>query len=94
MTSMTSNKLIAREFVYVLTLAGVFAGTPLCWAETDSRAALSHKGPNVKIDSSELEPFSLNEKTEPKEKPPVFYSDQNSSIELNDNGEANLNTRF
>ena len=85
---------MAGEFVYVLILTGLFAGTPLCWAETDPRAAISRKGPNVRIDSSELEPFSLNEKTEPREKPAVFYSDQNSSVELNDDGEANLNTRF
>ena len=53
-----------------------------------------HKSTNVTVESSKLEPFSIDEKTEPENKRATFYSDQNSSVDINENGEPNLNMRF
>lgn len=52
------------------------------------------KGTHVTVESSELQPLSINEKTEPKDKRVVFYSDKDSSVDINENGEPNLNMRF
>ena len=68
--------------------------TPLLAAEEIAGAHSSHKNTNVTVTNSDLEPFSLNDKTEPKEGRPTFYSDQNASVDINENGEPNLNTRF
>ena len=62
--------------------------------EANESAPPPHKNINVTVESSQLEPFSIDEKTEPKEKRAVFYSDQNSSVDINENGEPNLNMRF
>ena len=62
--------------------------------EASELGPISHKSTNVTVKSSELQPFSINEETEPKNKRTVFYSDQNSSVDVNENGEPNLNMRF
>ena len=74
----------------------VFAG--VCFFNAASKAAepsaSSRKSTNVTVDSSKLEPLSIDEKTQPKNKRPTFYADQNSSVDINENGEPNLNMRF
>ncbi len=59
-----------------------------------SEASSTQKGPNVKIDTADLGLISLNEKTEPKEKRPVFYADGNTSLDINEDGDPNINMRF
>ena len=49
---------------------------------------------NITIDTNDLGPISLNEKTEMKEKKPIIYQDDRVSFDFNDNSEPNINTRF
>ncbi len=72
----------------------LFAIVPAVSASEIGGASVLHKSTNVTVDSSNLEPFSLNEKTGSKEDYAASYSDQNSGIEVNDKGESNLNMRF
>lgn len=51
------------------------------------------KGPNVSIDSSELEPFDINKKTDPEQKPEI-YVDQNTTIGFNDDAQPSVGMRF
>ena len=74
--------------------AAVLSGFLSARGEAAESNISPHKSTNVTVESSQLEPFSINEKTEPKEKRAVFYSDQNSSVDINENGEPNLNMRF
>lgn len=83
-----------RKYFHVILLAGILTTASLIAAGGAAAASVSHKSTNVTVASSDLEPFSLDEKTEPKEKGIVFYSDQNSSVDINENGEPNLNMRF
>ncbi len=53
-----------------------------------------HKSTNMTVESSQLEPFSIDKKSEPKYKPDDTYSSQNAGIDVNENGEPNLNMRF
>lgn len=53
-----------------------------------------HRGTNITIDTNELGPISLNEKTGVKEKKPVIYQDDRVSFDFNENSEPNINTRF
>lgn len=48
---------------------------------------------HVTVDSSELEPLSIDKKTDPAEKP-IIYSDGSTSVGFNDDAEPNLSTRF
>ncbi len=60
----------------------------------DSNTAAVHKNLKITVDSTQLDEKSLDEKTEPKDKRVVFYSDKDSSVDINENGEPNLNMRF
>ena len=80
-------------FISATTGFMVIAPAVVIASEAD-RIPAERKSTNVKVDSSDLEPFSINEKTEPKEKRVTFYSDQNSAVDVNENGEPNLNMRF
>ena len=55
--------------------------------------AAEHSSTNITVDSNDLEPFSLNKKTEPDEKP-IFYQDQNMTVGINDDAEPNVSSRF
>ncbi len=78
-----------------LFLAIVSAGFILAVSAYGSElAAAGHRGTNVTIDTNELGPISLNEKTEAKEKKPVIFKDENVALDFNDNSEPNINTRF
>ena len=88
-----------RTSILVRSVGFLFCAFALvCLASAQSEAAepspSPHKNIHVTVESSQLSPFSINEKTEPKEKRLVFYSDQNSSVDVNDNGEPNVNMRF
>ena len=76
----------------------VFGFVIFCFLSVCGEASEAYPSPrkstNVTVESSQLEPFSINEKTEPKDKRAVFYSDQNSSVDINENGEPNLNMHF
>jgi len=89
------NKLLIliHGLKFSLSTFMLFVFLSVC-AEAAEPKVSPRKSTNVTIDSAQLEPFSINEKTEPKDKRAVFYSDQNSSVDINDNGEPNLNTRF
>ncbi len=65
----------------------------LCAYGSES-AASGHRGTNITIDTNDLDPISLNEKTEAKEKKPVIYQDGRMSFDFNENSEPNINTRF
>jgi len=78
-----------------LLLASVSAGFVLAVSAYGSEPATTgHRGTNVTIDTNELGPISLNEKTEAKEKNPVIFKDDNVSFDFNENSEPNINTRF
>ncbi len=78
-----------------LLLAIVSAGFVLAVSAYGSELATAgHRGTNVTIDTNDLGPISLNEKTEAKEKKPVIFKDDNIALDFNDNSEPNLNTRF
>lgn len=51
------------------------------------------KGPNVSVDSTELEPFDINKKTDPEQKPEI-YVDQNTTIGFNDDAQPSVGMRF
>ena len=83
--------IFSRKAGFILSLSGFL----LCQVFIPLGGATeASKGTNVQIDSSELEPFSLDKKTEPKEKKPVFYKDDKVALDLNENSEPNLNMRF
>lgn len=48
---------------------------------------------NIKVDSSDLEPFSIDKHTDPEGKP-VIYSDGQVAVGFNDDGDPNVATRF
>ena len=94
MANASKIKNIMKKVIWFFILAGFFAGVRPSLADEASSSAVSHKGPHVTVDSTELEPFSLNEKTEPKNERAVFYSDEKASVDINDEGEPNLNMHF
>ena len=78
-----------------LFLAGISAGFILAASAYGSELApANRRGTNVTIDTNDLGPISLNEKTEAKEKKPVIFKDDNIALDFNDNSEPNINTRF
>ena len=84
------HKIVRGQFLKVELLVFAFvlfnfqALTPLCFA----------KGPNVQINSDDLGPISLNEKSEPKEEKPVLYADDSVVVGFNDDSEPNVGMRF
>ena len=80
---------LARHFFCCLALFLTFS---LFFAD-DVHAIFSKKNINVTFSSDDLEPFDINKKTEPEERT-TFYSDPNANIDVNENGEPNLNMRF
>ena len=83
----------------VLFLASVSAGFVLTVSAYGSEPATAGQkaGPrrtNVTIDTNELGPISLNEKTEAKEEKPVIFRDGDVSFDFNENAEPNINKRF
>ena len=82
-----------RGLKFLLFAFVLFSFLSAC-GEAAELSASPHKSTHVTVESSELQPFSINDKTEPKDKRTVFYSDQNSSVDVNENGEPNLNMRF
>ena len=87
------NRLLLKTTPCIFLSAGLLTASFVHAAEM-SNGSFSHKNTRLTVASSDLEPFSLNEKTEPKNKRAVFYSDQNSSVDINEDGEPNLNMRF
>lgn len=87
------NAFIKENFVAVF-LIGLFFTTPLFAAEEATGRSFSRKSTNVTVSSSDLEPFSLNEKTESNEERHKFYSDDKTSIDVNEDGDPNLNMHF
>jgi|GEM_PF-3586973 len=78
-----------------LFLASVSAGFVLAVSAYGSELATAgRRGTNITIDTNDLGPISLNEKTEAKEKKPVIFKDDNVSFDFNDSLEPNINTRF
>ena len=73
---------------------GLVVAATLLTGFTSSGRADAAKGPHVTVNSADLEPFSLDKKTEPREKKPVLYHDDNVALDFNDNSEPNLNMRF
>lgn len=73
---------------FVFSISNLYADAP---AATDS--GLAHKGPNVSIDSNDLEPYDLNKKSDPEQKP-VLYSDGNTTVGFNDDAQPNVGVRF
>jgi hypothetical protein len=51
------------------------------------------KGTNVQVDSGDLEPFSLNRKTDPDDRF-KFYEKDSTSVGFNENGDPSLNLLF
>lgn len=57
--------------------------------------ALAHaRSTDVTVDTSELGPISLNEKTNMPEEKPIFYKDENTVVGINEDGDPSLGTRF
>ena len=67
--------------------------SPIARAET-SALSLSRKNTNIAVSSSDLEPFSINEKSGIREEQTVFYSDDKVNMDINEDSEPNLNLRF
>lgn len=88
------NNMFMKRVLAAVFLMGLCFATPLAVAGETVGRSLSHKSTNVIISSSDLEPFSLNKKTESEEKRPTFYSDDKANIDINENGDPNLNMHF
>ena len=56
--------------------------------------AAAPSGPNTRVSSDELAPLSIDDKTGGAEKRPTFYTDGNTSLEIDNDGNPNLNRRF
>lgn len=78
-------------FLFAIAAAGVVLTISAYGSEPGTAG---HRGTNVTIDTNDLGPISLNEKTEAKEKKPVIFKDDNVSFDFSDNSEPNINTRF
>ena len=57
-------------------------------------AAAAPKGTNVSLDSREFEPYSIDEKLDVKDKSPAFYRQGEAAIDIDEDGDPNLNMRF
>ena len=88
------NNVFVKRYFAAVFLMGLCFATPLAEAGEAAGHSFSHKSTNVIVSSSDLEPFSLNEKTESKEKRLSFYSDDKANIDINENGDPNLNMHF
>jgi len=85
------------EKVVLMLAAGGLLFLPLFLQAKEASAgsdSIAHRGTNVQVDSRDLEPFLVKEKTEPKEKNLTFFSNDTSSVGFNDEGEPNLSTHF
>ncbi len=65
------------------------------YADGGSSAAslTSRKGPNMSVNSEDLEPYDINKDSDPDEKP-VFYADDKMVVGINENSEPNVGMRF
>jgi len=77
----------------IILVSGVLSFAPLVHAGGESGAA-PRKNTDVQVSSSDLEPFSIDKKTDPDGGKPVFYSDGSTTVGFNDDGEPNVGTRF
>ncbi|OIO36998.1 MAG: hypothetical protein AUJ72_05420 [Candidatus Omnitrophica bacterium CG1_02_46_14] len=78
----------------VVFLFVLLTGFSSAFADSLGSTSASRKGPNITVESVPMESSFINDKTESGNKRPTFYSDQNSSVDINENGEPNLNMRF
>ncbi len=90
----TCNFNLIRKNLFFL-IGTIFLASSFAFAEADipKTSEMPKKGPNFTVDSSDLEPFDLNKKTDPDEKP-IFYKDGNTTVGFNDEGEPNVGMRF
>ncbi len=88
------NRRFLNITAFVLISGFIFSIPNFCAAETAStEPVLARKGPNVTIDSNDLEPYDLNKKSNPEEKP-ILYSSGNTTIGFNDDAQPNVGMRF
>ena len=76
------NRRFLKRTVFVLIFGFIFFA-PNLYA----------KGPNFTVDSNDLEPYDLNKKSEPDEKP-ILYADGNTTVGFNDDAQPNVGVRF
>ena len=88
------NNMFMKRYLAGVFLIGLCFAASLAVAEETDDHFSSHKSTNITVSSSDLEPFSLNKKTESEEKRPTFYSDDKANIDINENGDPNLNMHF
>ena len=52
------------------------------------------RGTDIKVDSAELDSFSIDDRLKVKDEKLRFYKDENVSVDVNDDGAPNMNMRF
>lgn len=77
-----------------LTLFLVFFGAGSAMAEMLATEAPAKKGPNFQISSDDPEVARLRDPLNPEEERFSFYKEGNTSLEINEDGDPNLSTRF
>ena len=60
---------------------------------TGAQAAPS-RGTNVSVDSRELEPFSIKDQEKDKDEKFYFFREGDTAMDINENGDPNMNFRF
>lgn len=90
----STYSLFSKKSLYVFLFAGFFAAVPALADDSIPAGTSSHKGLNVTVTSSGIGPTELNDKTDPEFKSNLSNSDKNTAVDINENGEPNLNMRF
>jgi hypothetical protein len=87
-------KICSGIFKIIFVLGIFMIASKTGWTDADPSApSQPKKGPNFTVSSDELEPFSIDKKTDPDEKP-VLYSDGNMAVGFNDDAQPNVGYRF
>lgn len=82
-------------FLVFAGLFGVAAAPGVCAADSSGDSAMPRKGVMMTVDTEETGLVSLNERMgSGEEDRPVFYRDEAIAVDINEEGEPNLNTRF
>lgn len=74
-------------------LAGFAAVSAHASNEPTKATVTTGRSTNMKVESSELEPFDLNKKTGDDDRV-KFYKDENTAVGFNEDGDPSVATRF
>ncbi len=85
----------ASDFLKIKIVLSALVLSSALWGlrQGPCEAAQASAGVNVQVDSTDLEPYSIDKKTDPEERA-VFFKDENAALEINEDGDPSLNMRF